>query len=128
MPGREAERSLEPMGLERLKGALEANDWGGDDELGGGLDLEDLEETEDKDEDRAGFGMEAAEMEMEMFGMKQAIYDGRSREEDEDEKGQSGDDVDQDEEVEKLQAMMLRMQAVRGKLFLLAFEASTDIW
>jgi hypothetical protein len=49
-------------------------------------------------------------MEMGMFGMKQAIYGGRSGEENEDEEGE-------DEEVEQLQAMMLRMQAVRGKCY-----------
>ena len=113
---READRSLEPVGLERLKEALEANEWGGDGELS--LDLEDLEEAEGNDEDGTGFGMEAAEMELEMFGMKQAIYDGMSKGEDEHEEVQHEDDVGQDEEVEKLQSMMLRIQAVRGKFVL----------
>lgn len=36
-----------------------------------------------------------------MKGMKEAIYG-------------NGDEEDEDEEVEKLQAMMLKMQAVRG--------------
>jgi len=97
---------IEPMGLERLKEALEANDWDGGDDAGDELMLEDFEDN-DETEGSIGFGIEAAEMEAEMAGMKQAIYGGGVDEEDEDGNG--------DEDVEKLQAMMLKMQAVRGK-------------
>ena len=48
--------------------------------------------------------------EEEMAGMKRAIYAGGLGMEEEDE-----NEADRDEEVEKLQAMMLKMQAVRGK-------------
>jgi hypothetical protein len=48
-------------------------------------------------------------MEMEMFGMKQAIYGGGSDREEE-----IRDEEEGDEEIEQLQAMMLKMQAVRG--------------
>jgi hypothetical protein len=95
------------MGIERLREALETNDWESN-ELGEELSLEDLEDEDEEGEGSIGFGIEAAEMEMEMFGMKQAIYGGNNGEEMDDEGGQ-------DEEVEQLQAMMLRMQAVRGK-------------
>jgi hypothetical protein len=95
------------MGIERLREALETNDWESN-ELGEELSLEDLEDGGEEGEGSIGFGIEAAEMEMEMFGMKQAIYGGNNGEEMDDEEGQ-------DEEVEQLQAMMLRMQAVRGK-------------
>lgn len=65
-----------------------------------------------------GFGAEAAELEMEMFGMKRAIYGGVQ--EDEERAGEEGvgreEDEDEDDKVEKLEALMLRMQAVRGKL------------
>jgi hypothetical protein len=97
------------MGVERLREALEANDWESN-ELGEGISLEDLEEGEEEGEGSMGFGFEAAEMEMEMFGMKQAIYGGSNGEEIDNEGGQ-------DEEVEQLQPMMLRMQAVRGKFY-----------
>jgi hypothetical protein len=64
-----------------------------------------------------GFGAEAAELEMEMFGMKRAIY--RRGEEDEERAGEEGvgreEDGDEEDEVEKLEALMLRMQAVRGE-------------
>lgn len=97
------------MGLERLKEALEANDWESN-ELGQGVDIDDFDVGEEEGEAISGFGIEAAEMEMEMFGMKQAIYGGINVEE-------NGDEEDQDNEVEQLQAMMLRVQAVRGKCF-----------
>ncbi|KAG9239034.1 hypothetical protein BJ875DRAFT_449250 [Amylocarpus encephaloides] len=93
----------EPMGVERLREALEATDWVGNDD---DFDVEDALNELDLDGDDAdslGFGIDPKEMEEEMKGMKQAIYGGN---------GAEGDD-DQDEEVEKLQAMMLKMQAVR---------------
>jgi hypothetical protein len=96
------------MGIERLKEALEANDWESN-ELGESINLEDFgDDDECEGEGSIGFGIEAAEMEMEMFGMKQAIHGSDNAEENDDEE-------DQGEEVEQLQAMMLRMQAVRGK-------------
>jgi hypothetical protein len=95
------------MGVERLREALETNDWESN-ELGEGISLEDLDEGDGEYEVGTGFGIEAAEMEMEMIGMKKAIYGGGNEEETDDGDGQ-------DEEVEQLQAMMLRLQAVRGK-------------
>lgn len=96
------------MGIERLKEALEANDWDGGNDLGDDFGLDDLSRDDDDDKS-VGFGLEAAEMEMEMFGMKQAITGESS--------GIAGvdDDPDQEDEVDQLEALMLRMQAVRGK-------------
>jgi hypothetical protein len=104
------DESLEPMGVERLKEALESNDWEGGDEHGGEIILDDLDEDDEEAEGSVGFGIDPAELEEEMAGMKRAIYGGGLGMEEEDE-----DDADQDQEVEKLQAMMLKMQAVRGK-------------
>lgn len=99
------------MGIERLKEALETNDWEGADELNSTVELDDLEGGEDDEgEGSVGFGIDPAEMADEMSGMKRAIYGGSL--------GASGDEdeeADDDDEVEKLQAMMLKMQAVRGK-------------
>jgi len=98
----------EPMGIERLREALEANDWETND-LAEGLSLEDFDDDGDDNgegEGSIGIGIEATEMEMEMFGMKQAIYGSGNGVE-------SDDEEDQNESVEQLQAMMLRMQAVR---------------
>jgi hypothetical protein len=99
---------VEPMGIERLKEALEANDWDGGDDLGGDLGLAGIE-GDDDDDKSVGFGLEAAEMEMEMFGMKQAIAGEPSG------SGEADEDADQADEVDQLEALMLRMQAVRGK-------------
>jgi len=94
------------MGIERLREALETNDWESN-ELSEGIAPENLDEEDEGGEGSIGFSKEAAEMEMEMFGMKQAIYGGSNDEE-------IGEDEGQDEDVEQLQAMMLKMQAVRG--------------
>ncbi|PQE15574.1 putative small nuclear ribonucleo SM D3 protein [Rutstroemia sp. NJR-2017a BBW] len=96
----------EPMGIERLKEALEANDWDGGNDLGDDLGLDDID-GDDDDEKSVGFGLEAAEMEMEMFGMKQAIAGEPSG------SGDVDEDADQADEVDQLEALMLRMQAVR---------------
>lgn len=77
--------------------------------MGAALGLEDFE-GEDDDEN-LGFDLgpeDRAEMEMEMFGMKRAIHEGGQQEE-------NGDEEMDDEGVEELQSMMLKMQAVRGE-------------
>jgi len=93
---------------------LEANDWDGGDDLGGDVDTElNLEEVEDDEaEGSIGFGIDRAEMESEMFGMKQAIYSGGADVDEDD-----LDEAEGDKEIEQLQAMMLKMQAVRGVYF-----------
>lgn len=95
-----------------MKEALEANDWASNEDDFGIDDFGDLE-----DEESMGFGAEAAELEMEMFGMKRAIYG--IGEEDEERAGEEGvgreEGGDEEDEVEKLEALMLRMQAVRGE-------------
>jgi len=98
----------EPMGVARLKEALEANDWAMNDDDDGGIDFDEL--LDDDGEGSTGIGMEAAQLEMEIFGMKQAIYG--EDEDSEKEKGGEGEEEEEDS-VEKLEAMMLRMQAVK---------------
>jgi hypothetical protein len=101
--------------MERLKEALEANEWEGVEKLGGVISIDDLDEDEDEEEGSLSFGIEAGEMENGIFGMKQAINrDGAD--------GAGGvgcaseivDELEGDQEIEQLQAMMLRLQAVRG--------------
>jgi hypothetical protein len=106
-----ADHATELTGIARLKEALEANDWASNEDDFGVDDFDDLE-----DEESMGFGAEAAELEMEMFGMKRAIYGTRENDEDEDGEKEGGnkDDKGEEDEVEKLEALMLRMQAVRG--------------
>jgi hypothetical protein len=110
--GASANYAIELTGIARLKEALEANDWAANEDDFGVDDFGDLE-----DEDDMGFGAEAAELEMEMFGMKRAIYGvGEEGEDDDGEKeDRKKDEEDEEDEVEKLEALMLRMQAVRGE-------------
>lgn len=106
----------EPKGVARIKEALEATDWDGmgDDNL----DLDGLDEFDGDD----GFDAEAIELEMEMFGMKQAIYgagDGGGESKDGDNAQNTGGNKktgsDEEDGVEQLESMMLRLQAVKGK-------------
>lgn len=66
----------------------------------------------DEEGDERGFDMEANELEREIFSMRGAIAgvdDG-----DESEEGVAGQDGNEESQVDQLEAMMLRMQAVRG--------------
>ncbi|KAI9796861.1 MAG: hypothetical protein M1825_006498, partial [Sarcosagium campestre] len=107
----------EPTGIARLKEALETNDWAGADEF-----VED-DEDEDKELDLGllengnrgssdeGFRVEVDELQREMFGMRSAILgedDDRGEQETEEEKDDSGD-----LEVRQLEAMMLKLRAVK---------------
>jgi len=112
---------IEPTGIERLREALEANDWEAPDPLDS-ADLDDFDMDDESDIDGSiGFGIPRAELEEDMFGMQRAIYAGMAsaadeEEEEEEEEEDGGGEGDADEEeVEKLQTLMLRMQAVRGK-------------
>ncbi|KAI9763281.1 MAG: hypothetical protein M1840_000763 [Geoglossum simile] len=100
----------EPLGLERIKEALEVNNWATNDD---NLDSPLLGETEDQDDGgrETGFSAEAAELEQEIVGLKMAIYGNGLAEEDEDASGGGG--KDQEFQVEQLEAVMLRLQAVR---------------
>lgn len=103
----------ELLGVARLKEALEANDWDGADDAEGGVDVDDFEAGDEEvdDEGSIGFGIDPAEMEEEMAGMKQAIYGGGAMGADD----EIEDEETGDREIQQLQAMMLKMQAVRGK-------------
>ncbi|KAH8147277.1 uncharacterized protein LAJ45_08755 [Morchella importuna] len=92
----------EPAGMERVREALEANDWGGDDDYDDAASFGSFEDGEGVDP----LKMVGDEMEREMFGLHSAIFpdeDGEGEEEEEDEELQ----------VEKLEAMMMRMAALK---------------
>lgn len=105
-------REVELLGVDRLREALESNDWDGNDDLESGAILDDLEAGDEDDDETGslGFGIDPSEAKEEMAGMKQAIYSGSGGGEDEIEDEETGD-----KEIQQLQAMMLKMQAVRGK-------------
>lgn len=103
--GREESRNEfgEKVGLERLKEALEANEW-----EGGIEEVDSLSDDLGIEED--GFGAEAAQMEREMMGLKMVVNrdgheDGLEDEQKEEENG--------DEGVEEMERMMLKMQAIK---------------
>ncbi|KAH0547566.1 hypothetical protein FGG08_000291 [Glutinoglossum americanum] len=98
----------EPVGLERIKEALEANDWAADDDVQGidGPDDEDCEQE-------SGFGTEAAEMEREMLGLKLAIYGGGGEAQGLEGGEEEEERQEQELQVEHLEAVMLRMQAIK---------------
>ena len=85
---------VEPVGVTRIKEALEANDWAG----GGDAGLEDG----DDDAFENTFAAEEAEMGIELFGIKGAIH--------------GGEEDDEALQVEELEQMVQRMQAIKGML------------
>jgi len=87
----------ERVGLERLKEALEANEW-----EGGGVDADALSDGLGHGDD--GCGAEMGQMEREMTGLKMAV-NGDGGEDGEEEVGGEG--------VEEMERMMLKMQAIK---------------
>ena len=84
----------EAMGVQRVREALEACEWESADTLDFGEDGEGFE---------GSFAAEEAEMNVELFGMKDALHGGGEGEEDLGEK-----------EVEELEVMMRKMVAIKG--------------
>jgi hypothetical protein len=95
----------EPVGLERLKEAVETTEW----ESGDG-DIADLENLDEEDLEDIGawgdFSKEEEEMGVELLGLKSAI--------------RAGDDEEEDEAVlvEEMSKLMGRLQAIKGMLFI----------
>jgi len=91
----------EVMGMERVKEALEANDW-----MGGS----DWVPSDEDEEGEGGDGVKAIgdEMEREMFGLHKAIF-----------AGEDGDGEEEGEEmqVEKLEAVMTKLTMLKGISF-----------
>ncbi|KAL8893225.1 MAG: hypothetical protein Q9192_005474 [Flavoplaca navasiana] len=104
----------ENLGLERLKEALEANEWDGTGGLGADeLDLEEelgLREHEDTEVD--------IELERDgVVGFREAILEGHASEE---------EDTEGDAQVEELESMMLKMQAIKGLSRFSCFASQID--
>jgi predicted nucleic acid-binding Zn-ribbon protein len=94
----------EPVGMERMKEALEATDWTA--EEGYDIDGEDFEELMELEAGGEGGGMdkELAEMDEELKGMKSSLLE----QEDEDQ------DEDEEEQVEEMEKMMSKLRAIKG--------------
>lgn len=112
--------NLETTGLPRLLEALAANQWDNDDaDLSlADIDLEDLEDTtQDDDEDTLAKVIDAdsideQELYRPIFAQKEPGGKDGGEEPESDEEELAGEDA----QVEALQRMMLKMQAVRGVL------------
>lgn len=106
----------EKQGVERVKEALEANEWGGGDaDREEGLDT--LGFGEDDDPEVGDFGHEEAEMTAELFGLKAALL-GQDDEEAEGYGEAMGADLSADNQkrqVEDLDRMMTKLLAIRER-------------
>jgi len=106
----------EKQGVERVREALEANEWA-DDEAGDGEDDLGLglgDGDEDEEFGEFGFGREEAEMTAELFGLKASLLgDGEDEEEDGYGEGLDDDDKEQKNQVDDLDKMMSKLMAVR---------------
>jgi hypothetical protein len=100
----------EVVGMERVKEALEANDWTGDD----GGDLDGLDGLDELGEDGDGLSDDEGpdplkfigdEMEREMFGLHSAIFPD----------SESGPKDEEEGEIEKLDSIMFRLQTMKGR-------------
>lgn len=106
----------ERMGVARMLEALEANDWSGGDLAGGlGEDEDDDDEAGEGDDDgefdpeSLGFGFDREDF----VGLRKAIWGGGGSG-DEGSRGQEEEDEEVGEDdVQKLEKMMLKLQAVR---------------
>jgi hypothetical protein len=106
--------------MRRIKEVLETHDWAAaaaassDDN-----DLEDFLDSGDEhdhDHEDGGFKFEVDELEREMMGLRFAIQNGGDDGHDEND---NDNDQEQDAElkVEELEALMMRMHAIKGMLF-----------
>ncbi|EGP90334.1 uncharacterized protein MYCGRDRAFT_68912 [Zymoseptoria tritici IPO323] len=105
----------EKVGFERLKEALEANEWDEDDAADGDdlLGLDDLGLADDLE--GSGFNREEAEMTAELFGMKAALYGNENFDEVDNEASHAstGATGDQPDPVDDLDRMMSKLLAVK---------------
>ena len=105
--------------MRRIRQIIETHDWASDDQsadadadLGFDDDLE--EQLLSFEKSSSGFNLEVNELEREMFGLRMAIERGGD---DGEEFGDFEGDDDGDIKVESMEALMLRMQAIKGIYF-----------
>lgn len=104
--------------MPRIKEVLETHDWtaSGDTTLDQDPELDTDDEFDDfvgfdKSSHSRGFGEEVNELEREMMGLRMAIERGGDGYEDSD-----GDGNGDENEVESMEGLMMRVQAIRGML------------
>ncbi|GIJ82024.1 hypothetical protein Asppvi_000527 [Aspergillus pseudoviridinutans] len=102
----------EYQGMRRIREILETHDWAApsEDADPGGFSEDDLEEhLLGLDRGENGFDLEVNELEREMLGLRMAIEHGGDDVDEQDEDGENDDEL----KVESLEALMMRMQAIR---------------
>lgn len=119
-------------GMPRIKEVLETHDWSTPSDMNDLDDADfDFDDENDLEEEllgfgrrgpTSGFGQEVQELEREMMGLRMAIErgggDGIS---DDEEPAFDHDNADEEErKVESIEALMMRMQAIRGELLSLS--------
>ena len=105
--------------MRRIRQILETHDWSEDTDNdanadGNGLEDDDLEEHLLGLDSSRGFNLEVNELEREMVGLRMAIERGGDGSDFEDETVDDDGDGDDDIKVESMEALMLRMQAIKG--------------
>lgn len=110
---------IEYQGMRRIRQILETHDWSEDTDTdanadGNGLEDDDLEEHLLGLDSSRGFNLEVNELEREMVGLRFAIERGGDGSDFEDEDVDEDGDGDDDIKVESMEALMLRMQAIKG--------------
>ena len=100
-------------GIRRIREVLETHDWA--DSPNADLD-DDLEkELMDLDKGESGFSLEVDELQREMVGLRFAIeHGGGSASEDDEHDNSERHGANEEEQVESLEALMLRMKSMRG--------------
>ena len=111
--------TAEYQGMRRIRQILETHDWSEDTDAnaeGDGLEDDDLEEHLLGLDSSRGFNLEVNELEREMVGLRMAIERGGDESDFEDGDGDVDEDGDDDGDikVESMEALMLRMQAIKG--------------
>lgn len=101
----------EKVGVERLKEALEANEWSARDDEDDALGLEELDLEGDDDDTFGGFSTVEAEMTSELFGMKAALVG----DDFESEPFAASPEDDESAQVEDLDRIMGRILAIKGR-------------
>jgi hypothetical protein len=101
--------TAELQGMRRIKEVLETHEWAGSEEADAGLpdDNDDLERELLGLSEGGGFNLEVNELEREMVGLKFAIGRGGD--------GHEDDEGDEELRVDAVEALLMRMRAIKGK-------------
>jgi hypothetical protein len=107
--------------MPRIREVLETHDWSMTSGASGFGDDSGVDSDDDLQDQllgmgsSRGFGDEVSELEREMFGLRMAIERGGGDGDEEDDLGH--DDGEDEIDVESMEALMMRMQAIKGMMW-----------